>query len=536
MNISAQDSTKPSPAQKVPVSTGWALLIALVSEAGLLAYRLPHLHDALFSDETMFLIKAAMIKRGGLVYRDLWDHHPPGLEMLLALLPMRLLQAEAAIRLVSVVSLGVTVFFAADMMLRVGIKRWAVFAGAFVFTMFHSLDWFAAFYLMNEQLMVLPLTLMIWILWRRKTPAAAWFFWGLTTLFKQTAIVFLPLLLVMDFYDPERRRACGYKGILLRALAASASWLMVVVYFAAKGGFSDLVRNVVLDALHRRELNAGFYCSAWFNWKLCSDYKVLLICFALLALISLRPLLRPTKVSLVFFTGICWLGSALLYLWIQKCGQRYYYEMATPGLMLLTAWAFDWNAALFHGAATLMKRITHGLLFVLLCIGVLVPIGRFSDNHLPSWLPSTYYSYSVRRLAREMKTRLPKDYLVLAVQDYPGWYWYLDQPPPGVVWIPYFLQAYPERRENLVESVASYGRGKQLLIVYVRDPDSPQTRVSEFRGQLLARGAQPASLAGLLGLNDEVTDGFYADLWDLRGCGSPGFPCAAIAGGPAPLR
>ncbi len=506
-------------AYAAPVHWGWTALITAASMAGMLAYRVPHLRDALFSDESMYVIKAALFKSGGLPHRDLWDHHPPGLELFLSLLPMSFLQAEACIRLVSVLLLGGAVLFAADLLRRARVNFWAILAGAAVFTIFHCLDWFSAFYVEPEQFMVLSLTLMAWMLWTRKPPAWAWFFWGLTTTFKQSGVVFFPLLLYLDFSDEDRRKQCGGWSILSRILAASAPWLVIMAYFSFRGGLTDLIREVVFDALRRRGETDTFYCSRWFRWGLCRDFHVLLYGLAAVALAGGRRLLAIPVKRTVFALGLLWLGSAMLYLWIQKCGLQYYYAVATPGLLWLTAWAFDSAGSLLRDARSGIQRVTQGLLLTLLLIGALLAAVKITWNRVPSWLPSTAYNHNCRALARLLKSSLPASYRVLAVQDYPGWYWYLGQPPPRVVWIHYYLHIYPERQRSFLDETVAYGRGKILLLVYMKDPDRRKPQLAELREQLRLRGARPVALSDLLSRKD-LPQEFEADLLDLRASGN----------------
>src|SRR5689334_2548431 len=95
-----------SPAPDAPPPWRTTLWLTALSLAGLLAFRIAHLHDALSPDEALYLLQAEVIKRGGLPYRDLWDSHAPGLFFLAALLPSALLKAAASIRLVSAFALG----------------------------------------------------------------------------------------------------------------------------------------------------------------------------------------------------------------------------------------------------------------------------------------------------------------------------------------------------------------------------------------------------------------------------------------------
>src|SRR5689334_14758178 len=191
------------PQRKIPPAW-FALLAALLCAAGLLAFRIPHLGDAVSPDEALYLLLARLLKRGGLPYRDILEIHSPGLFFYLAAAPLSLLQKDCWLRLLAVPPLAGAAGLGALWLDRAGTRRWAILAGVAIFTLLNCLDRFESAYFETEQLMTLPLMAMLWAL-QRKRPALAWGCWGLATLLKQTGVVFLPLLLLADFSDAERR-------------------------------------------------------------------------------------------------------------------------------------------------------------------------------------------------------------------------------------------------------------------------------------------------------------------------------------------
>lgn len=471
----------------------FTLLATLLSAAGLLAFRIPHLGDAVSPDEALYLLLARLLQQGGLPYRDILEIHSPGLFFYLAAAPTAMLQHDAWLRLLSIPPLAGAAGLGALLLDRLEIRRFAILAGVMLFTLLNCLDRFEAAYFETEQVMTLPLMAMLYGLVRRKPPAWAWFFWGLATLFKQTGVVFLPMLLLLDFGDAQRRSEVTLKGLLARAVAASAGWLAALLFFALKGGLKPMVQSVLFDALHQ----GGEYAAAggWLRqsqFRLLYPLLILLLITALLRWSSLRSLQSPLAL------GGMWLACGLLFLKAQKMGYPHYGAILTPAFLLLVAGGIDGCAQARADARP--RRIAFWLwggLFILMILALLWPLRLLKNNRYPDvgW---ENHSIAVRDVARALQERHP-DRWVVAIDNHPGWYWHLKQTPPRQVWLGQRLDYFPKQLPEIEATLDRYTEGKNTLYIFYRDfwgePSAPQ---EAFRRRLIERGAKPFPLAAAL--------------------------------------
>lgn len=499
-----------------PPSWRTTLWLTLLSVAGLLAFRIPHLRDALSPDDAFYMMQGLILKRGGLPYRDLWDTHAPGMFFFVSLLPTALLKHEAWIRLVSVVTLGLSAGVAIRLLQRCGARAAAILPGVLLFTAVNCLDRFEAAYFETEQVMILPLILMAWAMHQGRRPIWGWFFFGLATVFKQTAVAFFPLLLMLEFAAPPRRaRTLADWGA--RLLAACAGWLAVMLFFAIRGGLGPLFQAVIFDALDHRAVNG-----AGVKWLRSEQYRPLvpwLIWAAASALLAWAALRRDARLRAVLLAGAGWLVCGVLYLRLQGGAMPYYGAVITPALLLVTAAVAEGLARRWHHTASLAQQTALLVLLIGLLAATLKPAALIRDNRYPDpeW---ERHSIQVRELARALRRERP-DYWVASFDGHGAWYWYLDQPPPRLLCLPFNLRVHADGTREVTGLLRDYGRGRKLLVVYFWEKGwwgwlSPDTKfLADYRDHLRHVGARPVDLKALLP-GVEISPDITAEEWDLR--------------------
>jgi hypothetical protein len=101
-------------------------------------------------------------------------------------------------------------------------------------------------------------------------------------------------------------------------------------------------------------------------------------------------------------------------------------------------------------------------------------------------------------VARALHERFPERWVV-AIDNYPGWYWYLKQTPPRQVWLGQRLDYFPRQLPEIEATLDQYTAGKPALFIFYHDHWSgPSAAQEAFRQRLIARGAKPFPLAAAL--------------------------------------
>jgi hypothetical protein len=524
-----------------PVRHG--LIVTFVSLAGamlVLANRIPRFSDALHTDETATLLMGEMQKSGGVMYRDLWNSHAPGLFMLTAMLPESVLRHEALFRLLSVAALVACVALLADLCVRAGLGVTATFMGMLVFTLLNCNNRLFSHYVQAEQFTALWLVAALWSLEAMENPFIAWLFFGVALLFKQSNIAWLPFVLAYDGWRLMRGRPLNFGAVMKRA-SVIIPGLALLVYFAAQHALGDLLQNVWTDALQHGA--SGSYCDAWHApltilarrdgpAQLFTLLCGLACCSAAAMLLDGSRLLRDRAVRLLGPAGVI-LAGGMVFLLIQRCGRIYYLEPLYPAVFLIAAWAVHWSIGLALQSGAFLRRAAGGGILLLLLAGIAVLATTYSLA-----APANPWEQRLaldRYLARQLKIRFPLHTLYTAASQ-PAWYWYSGQAPPRFVWVSELLEHFPERREEIYRDAVDYGRGKKLLVLFYRGdlhPGSPA--VLAYRDRLLRAGASPFMPADnrvewLLSQNYEMYE------WNLTHCGPMPDPCPSAGADVRPLN
>lgn len=502
-------------------------LIAFVGTLSLFLLRLPRFAEPLHSDESAALLLAQTQKSGGVIYRDQWNSHAPGLFLLLAAMPEALLRNEAWVRLLGVLSLGAAAGLLADLALRAGLRAGAAAAGAATFLLLNANCALLGHYLETEQLGQLLLVASAWWLCARRNAAMGWLFAGIALAFKQSFVAWLPPLIALDWLLLRRERSPRWADLLPRA-AVALPLAACALYFLSRGALSDFVRCTAGDALgHVRMPAGGALCSPWHLplGLLAGDYShagtppLLLAMAAALAVargidraafagVAARSLL-PAAAALT--------ATGLAYLFIQHCGRTYYLQMLYPGLALALAWASDWAAGFRASAPPARRPLATGLLAALIAgMGLLAAVA-LRPPRPDAW---SRRLDADRLFARLLAERLP-DHRIYAAVSQPGWYWYARQPAPRHVWALDMLRMFPGKEAELVADAADYGRGRRLLILFYRWEVLPlsgaaSTEMIKLRGRFREAGARPFELPPQV--PPVLLTGYEIFEWDLRDC------------------
>lgn len=193
-------------------------------------------------DEGVFLSIAKYITQGDLPYRDFFDHKPPGIHFLFALL-FKIFGTTIWVPKVALIlsTLG-SAYFVKNIGDRLKAGSGWIAASIFLFLMTQ----FEGHYLVAEPFMILPLLAATWLLVREKiTGRGLWLagtFLALALLFKQTVIISILPLLWLGLWRSTWRMPMFILGF---------DWLLIVVaiWLLLSGIFNEAWRQVVVLTL-----------------------------------------------------------------------------------------------------------------------------------------------------------------------------------------------------------------------------------------------------------------------------------------------
>jgi hypothetical protein len=500
------------------------ILITLLSTAAVLYHRLPRLSDPLHSDEAAELLMAQTQKSGGVIYRDQWNSHAPGIFFLLAALPESLLRSEAGLRLVSVAALGAAVLFLTDLCLAAGAGFGAAATGAGVFVLLNCNTYLQNQWLEAEQVMAALLAAALWALVVRRSTGLAWLLFGAGLMFKQSFAAWLPFFAALDWMTTERGNLTLLRAWLARGMVAVPA-LLFAGYFLARGAYPDFWRSTVSDGLQHAQWMSGTpNCGNWYfplrllllkNSTAQTQSLLAGLGGCLLAALALDRdcFLAGAGRRLLTAAGVL-LAGGILFLKIQGCGRIYYLEMLYPVAFLLTAWASHWSSARLLAKPAPLGRLIGGGGLLVIALGIIVLAGTF--NRQP---PQDRWSQRLgqeRFLARQLPVRFPGHRIYSFT---PGLYWYSGQSPPKFSWIADLLENFPSRREEIYRDMVEYGRGRRLLLLFNRANRSPAyPETMKFMGRIQAAGA--TRFEDGMPVDSRLLALYELYEWDLTGCGT----------------
>lgn len=215
---------------------------AVIASIIALGYALLVLTKPISLDEGVFLSIAKYITQGDLPYRDFFDHKPPGIHLLFALL-FKIFGTSIWVPKVALIfaTLGSAYFVQ-----KIGdrLKGGSGWTAASIFLFLTTQ--FEGYYLVAEPFMILPLLAATWLLVREKITGRSLWLAGtclaLAILFKQTAIISVLPLLWLGLWRGKLRIPMFILGF---------DWLLILVaaWLLLNGVFSDAWRQVVVLTL-----------------------------------------------------------------------------------------------------------------------------------------------------------------------------------------------------------------------------------------------------------------------------------------------
>ena len=316
-----------------------------------LALRVPSFFEPLwYDDESISLAAAQAIRRGQLLYKDIYDNKPPLFYLLLAVRPSLLWAKSLATAFV----LSTQVFIFA--LARCWFSGKEALAAALVFGVLSNTPLFEGNILNGEILMIFPLVVGIWLGFSAPSEGSflRWFlaglFFGLATLIKIPSIFdFLAFLIFVAFFWKREQAGRSFGKLLLLGGGLGLPWFLAFLYFAIRRGLSDFLFSVFLYNLRYVGVGEGLFSSEikfivlglllsvpFWLWRFRqqisfpTSFLVLWFCFSLSgALISGRPYshyliqVLPSLAFLIVHSILevrfweRWLSSALCFLFFS---------------------------------------------------------------------------------------------------------------------------------------------------------------------------------------------------------------------------
>ena len=204
-------------------------------------------------DEGAFLTIAQEILHGRVPYRDVFDHKPPGVYYLLA--SVLALTAHGTVTAQLFAARGLALV--ADALTALGLftlgKRWwrssVGVAAALLWLL--AAPFYGGSQVFTEPFAVAPTIWAFVVMTRRQTVRAAFsagLLLALGALFKQTAILALPGLLILLYAGGASNRLTSRRLLLSLALLAgvAAPWCLALVVSAAQGALPDFLQDVIV--------------------------------------------------------------------------------------------------------------------------------------------------------------------------------------------------------------------------------------------------------------------------------------------------
>ena len=221
---------------------------------------LPHLPILQRDDQITFVVNAARMLRGEMIYKDFYQYTPPGTDLIyLALFKVfgvRAWVASAVVFLLGIAAFWICYAIAERMMPRASACLAAAMFTVFVFgSMLNGTHhWYSALLIMCAGLCLLA----------RRTPArlaCAGGFVALAAFFTQTRALSLVALLVFVGWESRRRRA-GWREALKRELSLLAgfagAFVLLNFYYVRHAGMTAMFNHQVV-ALSRAAFNFSSY-------------------------------------------------------------------------------------------------------------------------------------------------------------------------------------------------------------------------------------------------------------------------------------
>lgn len=397
----------------------------------------PFLQEPLERDEGAYGYAAQVLLDGGVPYRDSFDHKPPLVYFIYAVI----------VKIAGPTLTGVRLFtlgWGLLAVLAVGGAGWLLWgrgaglAAAFLYALFSGGPLIYGTSANTETFMVLPLllALLCFICQQRDLrpngAAVPWLFLaglfsGLAVMLKQTAVfnmlVFLPFLL--------RGRRGLARRLLQLAAGAAVVPLLLAAYFAVRGAWSDFFYcTVLVNKKYLATVPGGFWTrlseglAITFNIALLENAWLWIFSLLALGLIMRRD--RRRENILV----VLWGFASLLAVTLSGLFLGHYYIQVIPALCLLSAYGI----VEFKQRADLYKKAALIFLCHIPLIYVLPFQTPFYLKYSPERISELKYKsrrFAVsRRLAQELQGILKPEDTIFVWAANPELYFYLAKRAP----------------------------------------------------------------------------------------------------------
>jgi len=359
-------------------------------------------------DQGIFGYIAQTILRGGVPYRDAWDHKPPGLYAVYALAFALFGQAMPSVHLMEGIALMIGAFFLYLVSRRlhgdaVGLLG-ALLYGVSATLLFEWWDRGQA-----EIYMGITGTIAVYALLRgldtrgNLAILACGFFCGLTVCFKPSGIFLvagLGLALFLFYRPVNVRDTAGVLGAL--AIGFSTSFIPLLAYFAANGALNDLYQAVIVFNTYHARIGGNPTLAGIVTGTL--DFLASMNFLTPLALVGLWAVLKlptsipstagGTRVRVMGRVGMAavimpiWLLASAAGIWTQGKFFSYHWSPVLPPLALLAAWGITLLAREIRQARGNMVRA----LIAAVCLAVAaIYATALVRDHAPKWTRDAGY-------------------------------------------------------------------------------------------------------------------------------------------------
>lgn len=366
--------------------------LAVLAAAGLFAVVVWARHaEPLGLDQGLFAVFGQLLLDGGVPYRDVWDHKPPGLPVFFTAAFGLFGERTGSIWLLEGLWLAASAVFAGRLSWRLH-GRWAGLAAGITLIVVIWAPMWGGYWAraQAEELVALPLLGAAWATWsaaqRLEAGRRAWgpalvagVLTGLAGLFKLPAVGLVAAWPWLWFAGFGLRRALRPLAALV--IGAGLPWIGLFAVFAALGAFRELWEAIFVYPTHYAEAVRAAQPWGRTVWMM-ANAAVRAIPFALLggALgIGWLAWRRDRSLLLIGPWALLSIGLVLA----QGQGAGYHFQIVAPPLALATGLAVVELSRGLRGSPTRWGRIAAGLAL----LGLLLLAVREASSWVESYGP-----------------------------------------------------------------------------------------------------------------------------------------------------
>ncbi len=287
-----------------------------------------------------------LISHGWVPHRDYWDQHTQGLPLLASLIAnVTTNDSVLAFRVIWLATFAATLTLLFHL-LKVHVSQIGASIAALIFTFWH-IFWAKNTVWFHDPILFTN-TLVTYFLLRTRgyvqytdilNIAAAGVAAGVSILFKQTAVVFLPLYAGWLMFKTQSAswRIKVKAGVLFLA-GAAIPLLLLSSYFIAKGAFPDFIRQVVFEASALQTYNQEYFGLFIAPPRISTLLQLSLFVIVLPFIVLLRYAPRARQFGMLLLLSL--LGTvSFLYPQVTHT----YAQLSVPPLAAMTAMVLVWT-------------------------------------------------------------------------------------------------------------------------------------------------------------------------------------------------